>query len=67
MWGIVITSIGAFSIVAAIKDWDFFMNHRKAKLFVKLFGRNGARKFYVLLGSFLVIAGALVSLGIIQQ
>lgn len=57
MWGVIIGSIGVFSILAAIKDWDFFMNHRKAQLFVRLFGRRGARFLYVFLGCFLVIVG----------
>lgn len=66
MWGVIIGSIGVFSILAAIKDWDFFMNHRRAKLFVKLFGRKGARVLYVILGCFLVMAGILVVLGWIK-
>ena len=41
---------GFFSIVCAALDLDWFMNHSKAWLFVKLFGRDGARVFYILLG-----------------
>ncbi|MCL1825083.1 MAG: Imm17 family immunity protein [Betaproteobacteria bacterium] len=32
------------------------MNHPKAWLFVKLFGRNGARVFYVVLGVLIVVS-----------
>jgi hypothetical protein len=45
---------GIFSIVAEIKDWNWFMNHRKAWIFVKLLGRKGARIFYVALGIFVI-------------
>ncbi len=45
---------GLFSVFCAVKDYDWFMNSSRAWLFVKLFGRNGARAFYVLLGLFLV-------------
>jgi hypothetical protein len=44
---------GLFCIICAILDLDFFMNHRKAKLFVTLLSRTGARIFYILLGLFL--------------
>ena len=38
-------------------DFNWFMNNRKARLFVKLFGRNGARIFYTILGVLFVVAG----------
>lgn len=33
-----ITFAGAFSMAGGIFDWDWFMNNRRAWLFVKLFG-----------------------------
>ncbi|MBR6027144.1 MAG: immunity 17 family protein [Neisseriaceae bacterium] len=45
---------GVFCICAAIFDWDFFFNNAKARLFVVIFGRNGARIFYALLGIFII-------------
>ena len=51
--------VGFFSVFCAVKDYNWFMNHRKAQFFVKLFGRNGARFFYILLG--LVIMGGAVA------
>jgi len=56
---------GAISICGAALDWDFFMNSRKAALFVKLFGRNGARLFYGLLGAVIVVIGALIAAGVL--
>jgi len=48
---------GVFSIVAAVLDWDWFMNNYRARLFVSLFGRTGARIFYVILGIGLIVFG----------
>jgi small neutral amino acid transporter SnatA (MarC family) len=44
---------GLFSIVASILNWDWFFNHRRARIFLKMFGRTGARVFYIILGLFL--------------
>jgi small neutral amino acid transporter SnatA (MarC family) len=44
---------GVFSVMASILNWDFFFESRKAQTFIKLFGRNGARIFYIILGLFL--------------
>lgn len=48
---------GVFCIFCAVKDYDFFMESSKAALFVKLFGRNGARVFYIILGIVILVAG----------
>lgn len=48
---------GIFSIVSSICNFDFYFESRKARLFVSVFGRNGARVFYGLLGLFLIILG----------
>lgn len=45
---------GGFSIAGGVSNWDWFMNARRAQLFVGLFGRNGARVFYVVLGLTLI-------------
>jgi small neutral amino acid transporter SnatA (MarC family) len=51
---------GVFTVLGAAADWDWFMNNRRAALFVRMFGRDGARVFYVLLGLLLVGIGAVV-------
>ena len=48
---------GIFSICGAIFNWDFFFENYKARPVVKLFGRNGARIFYVLIGLFCIFCG----------
>ncbi len=51
--------IGLFSILGGILNWNWFMNSWRARFFVNVFGRNGARIFYVGLGVFLVIVGVI--------
>jgi len=58
---------GLFAIAGGVLDWDWFMNNRKARLFVSLLGRNGARVFYCLLGLAIAVVGLLVTFGIISQ
>ncbi len=51
--------IGLFSILGGILNWNWFMNNWRARFFVNIFGRNGARIFYVGLGILMVAAGIL--------
>jgi len=53
---------GGFSVLGAAMDWDFFMESRKARLFVGIFGRNGARIVYAVIGAALALGGALMLL-----
>jgi drug/metabolite transporter superfamily protein YnfA len=55
--GILFVFAGTFSMAGAYFNWDWFMKNSRAWLFVKLFGRNGARIVYGLLGAFLVTIG----------
>lgn len=66
IFGLMVGLAGLFSICGAAFDWDFFMNSRKARAQVWLFGRQGARVFYVLLGLAFVIVGLLVGVGVIS-
>lgn len=56
--------VGFFAVAAAVMDWTWFMNHRKARFFIQLFGRNGARVFYGLLGFGLMVFGMVMALGL---
>ncbi len=49
--------VGLFAMICSYMDFDFFMNHHKARFFINLFGRNGTRAFYFALGFFLLIVG----------
>lgn len=54
---IIFVLAGAFSLLSSVKNFDWFFNNSKAKPFVKIFGRNGARIFYSILGIFIIILG----------
>lgn len=60
MLGILAILSGFFVIVAAVLNWDRLMNNNRAAVFVRLFGRNGARVFYVFLGVGLVALGYMI-------
>ena len=66
IYGIFFVLAGLFSILGAVKNWDFFMNNRKAYIWVKLFGRNGARIFYGILSFVIAIIGLGISVGILH-
>ncbi|MBN1514992.1 immunity 17 family protein [Candidatus Sumerlaeota bacterium] len=65
--GFIIIAIGLFAITGAVMDWDWYMEHRKARLVVKFFGRNGARIFYAVVGALFCVMGALVLLNIVSR
>ena len=65
--GLIFVAAGLFSICGAAFDWDFFINSRKARFFVTMFGRTGARIFYVIFGLAIVVVGTLITLGIIKD
>jgi hypothetical protein len=49
--GIIISiAVGIFTLSASIFNWDFFFENRKARFFMSVFGRNGSRIFYGILG-----------------
>ena len=65
--GLLVAAAGLFAIAGAVFNWDFFMNNRKARLFVSLLGRNGARVVYVILGGIIITLGALIALGFLKN
>jgi Immunity protein 17 len=65
--GLILVCAGVFTISGAACDWDFFMENRRARLFVAIFGRNGARIFCGILDSVIVVMGALVTLGVVHD
>ena len=66
-FGLLIVAGGLFSMAGGVLDWDWFMNHRKARFMCAILTRNGARIFYVLLGLGLAIFGGLLTAGVIQD
>lgn len=55
--GILVFGIGFVYIAAATFDLDFFINSFRGRFLVSLFGRKGARIFYFVVGSLLVVIG----------
>ncbi|MBR1750640.1 MAG: immunity 17 family protein [Ruminococcus sp.] len=55
---------GLFCVVCSYNDYDWFFNNSRASLFVRLFGREGARKFYIVLGIILIVLGVMIIPGI---
>jgi hypothetical protein len=67
MSGWLLVAIGVFAVSGAVFQWDFFMNHPKARFFVRLIGLRGTRIFYALLGTALAVMGVLIVLGITRK
>ncbi len=57
IYGVIFCFAGIFSLTSSVKDRDSFFNDRKARIFVKALGRNGARIFYGVLGLFFIAMG----------
>lgn len=60
---ILLVAVGLFSVLAGVFNWDFFFNSRKARLWIRLFGRGGARIFYILLGVLIIVLGIFSQVG----
>jgi hypothetical protein len=63
--GIGFGGLGLLLIVLAILDWDYMMNHPKARPVVALLGRNGARVLYALIGLVIVGGGIAIAIGLV--
>ncbi len=57
-----IIACGLFSLVCAVMNWNWFMNHRKAKFMISVIGRTGARIFYGVLGLFICTVGVVLAI-----
>jgi len=59
---------GVFTTSGGILNWNWFMLSRRARLIVRIFGRGGARVFYVVLGVAILGLGlvALVAALVVQ-
>ncbi len=61
--GLFSVAAGAFCLAASFQNWDWFFNNWRARIVSSLFGRNGARIFYGVLGGFLVLLGLFIGIG----
>ena len=65
--GLLLIAVGLFSVCGGAFDWDFFLNSRKAQFYVSIFGRTGARIFYVILGIAFAVLGTMMALGVLKD
>jgi predicted lysophospholipase L1 biosynthesis ABC-type transport system permease subunit len=64
--GLVIILFGLYPIAGAYFNWNWFMNNRRARLFVTILSRDGARVFYSLLGLVFIVIGLLMVIGFVD-
>jgi Immunity protein 17 len=65
-WVIILSIFGGlFSLMGAVRDWEWFMTNYKAAVLVRILGRNRARLFYALLGLILIALGLAGAFGVI--
>ena len=55
--GVTLALIGLMTMVAAVRNWEWFFTHYRARLFVKWFGRERARRVYFVIGALMVALG----------
>ena len=54
IYNLIFIVVGLFMILAAIMNWDWFMESSRARMMSRLLTRNGARIFYAILGLALI-------------
>ena len=59
VWVAIMVFGGLFSIFCSIMNFNWFIENPKASLFLKLFGRTGARIFYIVLGIFITVGAVM--------
>ena len=65
LWALLLVAVGALVVCSAIFEYDWFMQHRKARFVVGLIGRNGARVMYVFLGLAVSTLGLLMVFNVV--
>ncbi len=65
--GLFIVATGLFSAAGGIFNWDWFMNHRKARFMCSLLTRTEARVFYAICELGIVVLGTWTTLRILQN
>jgi len=58
--GLVLIVVSVLAITASLRNWRWFMESRKTQIWIKLFGRNGARGFYFCIGALVLVIGVLL-------
>ncbi len=66
MLGILMVAVGLFAIAGSAFDWEWYWERRRMRIWVDLFGRPAARIVFGILGLAVLVAGVLVTAGVIQ-
>lgn len=61
--GLLVLVVGGILTLGAIKGSGFVLNSRRARLFVTLFGRQGARILYSIIGGLVMLVGLVLLVG----
>ena len=62
---VVLLLVGGFCIFCSVMNFDWFFNNYKAAPLVKIFGRNGTRIFYIIIGVFIAFCSLMGAAGIV--
>ena len=65
--GMLFVLVGVFTLAGSLGDWDWFMNHHKAQFFNRIWGRQGTRIFYGIIGMVITLAGLAATLGVVDM
>lgn len=58
------TGFAALLLAGALLDWEWMMDHRRARRLTRLIGRSAARIVYVVLGAAGIVLGIVQTLGL---
>lgn len=65
IFGLLIASIGLWSLLGAALDLNLMMNHIPTSIWVAIFGRPATRVFYIILGVLLIGLGLAIAVGLL--
>lgn len=67
VFGLVLAAMGAWSLIGAALDLEFFLGNYPASVWVGLLGRQVARVCYMVLGVVLIGLGIVIGLGLLPE
>lgn len=65
--GLIYILMGSVSLLGALRGYEWFVNHPKARFVARWLTPRGARIFYAVVGIILIIVGTLLLTGVIVR
>lgn len=65
--GAVTIALGAFTMSAALFNWEWYYQRRRSLWLQSLLGRPGTRLFYGVLGMVLIVLGGAIAMGFVAN